>query len=791
MTTSQPAAKRRTTSVAGIIVELLASAVNEGAHDARTRAELELSDEEIQAGLSAVVLRTRLALDLCAPPAESLGGNSPRRATRSSLLTLLPEVLDRVPARAREAGATSALLTDATLPFTTKAALAQWLRPHSVERLLEALRDPDDPETFRDAGVLYQELLEVRIRRLEARSICVRPRRAWISARDVLAEAPLERAKWLMARAALPKSAVHRLGAALAAADSEIDVFTALEKLRTPGTRVAAASTLVVEFGLDRRRSGSHFTPKALCRAVVERALGPLISGADSAALLRLRICDPSMGSGAFLEVCAELLGERLSAAWHAEGRTSASFALAMSAVVTRCLRGVDKDGVAVDLARWSLARLATVAGGPVPNLSGNLVVGDALVGSKTAADDDRLSPLIAALGAVASRFDWHRAFPDVFEAPAAGFDACVGNPPWIAYAGRAAQPLDDSLARFYLETNPAFGSYRTLHGLFVRRAAELLRPGGRLGFVLPTSVADLDGYGPTRRAHDVLAEVDHDLDDFGDGAFEGVFQPCMALTSTRRLTSTEAPGDAPWPLARSDLDAVGTGLLSRLSAHPTLDPDLFGERGFQTTGRDLAHIRRLEGPEPPFVVPIREGIDVQEFRLGPPRCFLDPVGLTGRFRQRDEWAQVRVLIRQTARYPIAALSDGVAFRNSILAGFGNDEWTPAALAAYLNSNPVRYFHFVRHRDARQGMPQLKIGHLRAMPAIGDPTARAALDALGRRLGTRNAGFEANDRAELDRLVFDALHFRPDERALVAKWAVENPVPKRRQGISRQGDRLW
>lgn len=264
-----------------------------------------------------------------------------------------------------------------------------------------------------------------------------------------------------------------------------------------------------------------------------------------------------------------------------------------------------------------------------------------------------------------------------------------------------------------------------------------------------------------------------------------------MALTSTRRRATIESPPGLPWPLIRKDLDAVGARLLARLSSYPTLDPTLFGERGFQTTGRDLSHIRRLQYPEPPFVEPIREGTDVREFELGPPRHYLDPVGLTGRFRRKNEWNDVAVLIRQTARYPIAALSDGVAFRNSILAGFASDEWTPAALAAYLNSNAVRYFHFVRHRDARQGMPQLKIGHLRAIPAIRDAGARAALDLLGRRLGNGNAGILPEDRAELDGLVFDALDFRPDERALVARWAGENPLPKRRQRKSRQGEPLW
>ena len=119
--------------------------------------------------------------------------------------------------------------------------------------------------------------------------------------------------------------------------------------------------------------------------------------------------------------------------------------------------------------------------------------------------------------------FDWRDAFPAVLRQEPAGFDAIVGNPPWVSYAGRAAQPLDDDLFDLYQRSSPAFFGYRNLQGLFVHRAATLLRPGGRLGLVVPTSMCDLGGYEPSRRAHDELCEVDGELPDFGD-RFEDVF---------------------------------------------------------------------------------------------------------------------------------------------------------------------------------------------------------------------------------------------------------------------------
>lgn len=81
------------------------------------------------------------------------------------------------------------------------------------------------------------------------------------------------------------------------------------------------------------------------------------------------------------------------------------------------------------------------------------------------------------------------------------------------------------------------------------------------------------------------------------------------------------------------------------------------------------------------------------------------------------------VFLRQTARYPIAAWSDGMLFRNSLIAGFSTDVLSASALVVYLNSTPIRWLHYQSFRDARMGMPQVKVGHLRKIPR---PTERTA-----------------------------------------------------------------
>jgi hypothetical protein len=367
----------------------------------------------------------------------------------------------------------------------------------------------------------------------------------------------------------------------------------------------------------------------------------------------------------------------------------------------------------------------------------------------------------------------WALTFPDVFDDERGGFDAMIGNPPWVAYAGRAAQPLDRTRFAYFLHASDAFRGYRTLHGLFVHRCASLLRTGGRLGLIIPTSLADLQGYAPVRRAHDALCVVDGELPDFGSDSFEGVFQPAMGLLSTRREPKARAE-DAFWPLVRSDLDTRARDVLERLSRLSTLPGAMFAERGFQSTGADAACMRESRVAQPPFVVPIREGADIRAFVAMPPRRYIDPSGLGRRFRRDEDWKRVGVLIRQTARYPIAALADGVAFRNSILAGFGHGAIGACALLAYLNATPIRWFHYMRNRDARQGMPQVKIAHLRSLPAPLPEASRAisCLNEIGDELARRNDGVRPGEQDRIDAAVAEALGVTYDELAMMRAWYV-------------------
>ncbi len=645
-----------------------------------------------------------------------------------------------------------------------------------------------------------------------------------------------------------------------------------------------AQGSLVLQPGEARRRSGSHYTPRALTQPIVEATLRPILERLGDDALpeqlLALKVCDPAMGTGAFLVESCRQLADRLVDAWR---RTETIPALASDEDITlharrlvaqRCLYGVDRNPLAVDMARFSMWLVTFARDHAFTFVDHALRCGDALVGLSREqivsmsiaadrgkqgsfarariersvhraqtlrrellaigdpADVDRLQALwheaneelvtarflgdlvltafvvggsdgarrkaIAAIADMAAMwlqsgahdaelrgavralregpdaiepFHWEVEFPEVFAASDAGsrgFDAIVGNPPWVSYAGRAAQPLDEPRRAIYATFYRSFAGYKNLQGVFVERAAQLLQEDGRLGLVLPSSMAELDGYAPTRAAHAALAECDPELPDLGEESFRGVNQPSMVLHSTRRAGLRPTDAEAWWPIARPDLDDEARRLLSRLCG-PTLPAALFGERGLQSQGRDTEHLRDV--PCEPSTVPIRSGGDIRAFARGAASQHAEVAWFGTRLRDRAQWTRVGVLIRQTARVPIAVRSDGQAFRNSILAGFEDSTYPADFLVAYLNSTPVRWSHYFRHRDARLGMPQVKIGHLRAIPAPVDPAAIERIAAFGQAWSLRNEGLSVEEQTRLDATVAEALGLTPGDLARMRRDA--------------------
>ena len=169
--------------------------------------------------------------------------------------------------------------------------------------------------------------------------------------------------------------------------------------------------------GSDRRETGSHYTPKSLTESIVTETLEPVVYIGPAEGkpreewqlkppeeLLNLKICDPAMGSGAFLVQVCRWLAERVCESWliaeqsgsciTAKGATASNEAeelipndaeerllLAKRLISERCLYGVDINPLAVELAKLSIWLVTLSKDRPFGFLDHNLKSGDSLLG--------------------------------------------------------------------------------------------------------------------------------------------------------------------------------------------------------------------------------------------------------------------------------------------------------------------------------------------------------------------------------------------------------------------------
>ena len=303
-------------------------------------------------------------------------------------------------------------------------------------------------------GSVYEAIMGFELQVSAGKSIAIKPVKshgapATINLEALLAAKPADRSKLLN------EWTDQKLGtsdaASLKDATSIDELVAALEKKVakhvTPG--IVPADSMVFQPSDERRRSGSHYTPRSLTQPIVKTTLEPilkqLITHPDEpnhssslclsasvvqprplakelqkrltkgeiaererieqrraahhtaaiergvphpSQILDLKVCDPAMGSGAFLVETCRQLGDELIKAWYAHDMIPADIPpdedevlYARRTVAQRCLYGVDKNIMAVDLAKLSLWLVTLAKDHPFTFLDHSLRHGDSLVG--------------------------------------------------------------------------------------------------------------------------------------------------------------------------------------------------------------------------------------------------------------------------------------------------------------------------------------------------------------------------------------------------------------------------
>ena len=357
----------------------------------------------------------------------------------------------------------------------------------------------------------------------------------------------------------------------------------------------------------------------------------------------------------------------------------------------------------------------------------------------------------------------------DVLEADALltplplGFDAVLANPPYLSVK-RAPFGPDERRA--------LAARYRTARGqfdacaLFVERALELLRPGGRYALLLPRAILSNQEHEGVRRLLLQQGPPERVID-LGV-AFEGAAVETIGLIGQKR-SERELPSPT---IAIEDLAGRDRGRVSlaqwaelpglRLPLQTSgAALELRGRiaRNALTLGQVAARLERgMElGQKAPVLEkqparkrrPVLRGRDVRAFRCDPPACFADPAAIPARKLKPLALYEVpvKLLVRRVADRLLAAVDRSRALAlNTLYCVQPRDGVDADALACVINSTLATFWWRQSFAGDDRLFPYVRAEQLSALPLPA-----AGLDSLAG-LGRRAAEGQASQ-AEVDEAV--------------------------------------
>ncbi len=259
-----------------------------------------------------------------------------------------------------------------------------------------------------------------------------------------------------------------------------------------------------------RKAGGVYYTPTYIVDYIVKQTVGKLCESKSPKEVAKLRILDPACGSGSFLLGAYQFLLD-----WHrdwymqnepeklARGKNPPLVQTAngdwrlttpeRKRILLNNLYGVDIDAQAVETTKLSLllkvleGETAETVGQnlrlfqerALPDLGNNIKCGNSLIGPDFY-DQGQLGFFDEEERYRINVFDWATEFAAIMKA--GGFDAVIGNPPYVR---------QESLTQFkdYLSRNyQAFDGVADLYVYFIERGVNLLNPKGLYSIIVSSS---------------------------------------------------------------------------------------------------------------------------------------------------------------------------------------------------------------------------------------------------------------------------------------------------------------
>jgi hypothetical protein len=312
-----------------------------------------------------------------------------------------------------------------------------------------------------------------------------------------------------------------------------------------------------------KKAGGVFYTPTYIVEYIVRNTVGRLLEGKTPNEAAKLKILDPACGSGSFLIGAYQRLLD-----WHrdwyvnngkekwAKGKEpvlyqgpGGEWRLATNKrkeILLNNIYGVDIDAQAVEVTKLSL--LLKVLEGEsdqsltsqfilfhhraLPDLGSNIKCGNSLIGSDFYRNR-QLSFMDEEERLRINVFDWDKEFLKIFTGPNPGFDAVIGNPPYVR---------QETLGKYksYFE-----GTYKVYHGMadlytyFIERGISLLKSGGYFSYIVANKWIRANYGEPLRRW--IKEQGIEEVIDFGHlHVFKGATTyPCIIRLMKGQISST------------------------------------------------------------------------------------------------------------------------------------------------------------------------------------------------------------------------------------------------------------
>lgn len=323
--------------------------------------------------------------------------------------------------------------------------------------------------------------------------------------------------------------------------------------------RLTPSHRAVVEYKPEVRKAGGvYYTPSYIVDYMVNQTVGTLISGKTEKQIAALHVLDPACGSGSFLiSVFQHLLDWYLAfytkndpGKW-SKGKRAALVQVAgkewrltldeRKRILLAHVFGVDIDHQAVEVTKLSLLLkvlegeteqtiqpyLSVFRERALPDLGNNIKCGNSLIGSDFYKKSQLLFDDIAP--EKVNVFDWDGAdgFPAIMKG--GGFDAVVGNPPYIF----VREQISKTESEYYSNTYRLGWEKQNTFMLFMERLLSLVKPSGLGTFIVPNSWLTIES---AKRLRNVYIDRLEHLVDMNYPAFAKVsMEPCVFVAAGKK----------------------------------------------------------------------------------------------------------------------------------------------------------------------------------------------------------------------------------------------------------------